>query len=115
MLYLASPYTDPDPEVEAARFRAVCTAAAALMRRGEFVFSPIAHAHAIALAGDLPGQFGEYWHTYARQMLEACDSFAILMLPGWADSVGVRAEHDIAVALGLSVAFLPPVPAEVLP
>ena len=54
MIYLASPYTHHDPEVRLERYRAVCRAAAGLIRQGRVVFSPIAHSHAITEHG-LPG------------------------------------------------------------
>ena len=41
MIYLAAPYSATDPAVEQQRYDAVCRAAAALMRRGMEIFSPI--------------------------------------------------------------------------
>lgn len=38
--YLASPYSDPDPEVRAQRYRSACKAAAYLLLRGHTVYSP---------------------------------------------------------------------------
>ena len=54
LIYLASPYSDPDPWVKENRFLAVCTKAAKMMSEGAYVFSPIAHTHPIAKYG-LPG------------------------------------------------------------
>ena len=51
MIYLASPYTHCDHAVRLERYRAVCRAAAGLIRRGRVVFSPIAHSHAITEHG----------------------------------------------------------------
>jgi len=51
MIYLASPYTSDDPAVRQQRFEAACRAAAAMIRQGQTVFSPIAHSHAICAFG----------------------------------------------------------------
>ncbi len=50
-IYLATPYTDFDPAVRAARFFAVNKVAAHLMKKGFLVFSPISHTHPIVISG----------------------------------------------------------------
>jgi Domain of unknown function (DUF1937). len=45
MIYLASPYSHPDPLVREARFDAACRAMADLVHAGQIVFSPIVHGH----------------------------------------------------------------------
>ena len=67
MIYLASPYSHPDPKVREARWREACRTAAFLMKGGQFVFSPIAHRHPIAEFG-LPGGW-EFWERFDREML----------------------------------------------
>ena len=52
MIYLASPYTHDDPNVERERYESVCTVCAKFARLGKHVYSPIAHWHPIALAHD---------------------------------------------------------------
>jgi hypothetical protein len=105
LVYLASPYSHFDPAVQEARFQAVCRCAAEMMRGGDHVFSPIAHTHPIAAHG-LPGDW-EFWQSYDRLMLSRCNELAVLCLPGWRESVGVRAEIDIAGRLGLPARFIP--------
>ena len=102
--YLASPYSHGDPAVREARFRAVCEHVADLMRRGAFIYSPIAHSHPVAEFG-LPGDWA-YWEAFDRQMLSRCDDLAVLCLPGWEESVGVRAEIGIAREFGMPVRFI---------
>ena len=41
MIYLASPYSDPDPAVRQSRFEAACKATAEMLRAGLIVFSPV--------------------------------------------------------------------------
>ena len=105
MIYLASPYSHPLAEMRQRRFEAVCKAAAKLMGMGLHVFSPIAHTHPIALAGDLPKDW-DYWEQYDRAMLKACSKVIVLQLPGWQDSKGVTAEVSIALDMGLEVEWM---------
>ncbi|MBM4398653.1 MAG: hypothetical protein FJ087_23570, partial [Deltaproteobacteria bacterium] len=60
LTYLASPYSDRDPDVPEGRYRAACAVAAIPCARGELVFSPIAHGHGIAPSGLLPVSWA-YW------------------------------------------------------
>lgn len=100
--YLASPYTDPDPQLRSARYEAVCAAAAAMMREGFLVFSPIAHSHPLA-AYDLPVEF-DYWQRHCLSFLDYwATELCVLTLSGWQDSVGVATEIDCALKLGLPV------------
>ena len=104
MIYLASPYSDDNPAVRGYRFLEVCRAAAKMMREGQHVFSPIAHSHPIAQFG-LPGDW-LYWEAFDRWFIERCEKVVVLMLPGWKESRGVRAEIRIAEELGKPVEYL---------
>lgn len=109
LVYLATPYSHPDPTVRERRFQVVNRAAANLMRKGLHVFSPISHTHPIALAGDLPKGW-DYWQAYDRTMLRACGKVVVLMQEGWRESVGVQGEIAIAREMGLPVEFVEPAP-----
>ncbi len=98
MIYLASPYSHPDPAVREHRYREACRSAARLMRAGHHVFSPIAHSHGIAEHG-VPGDWA-YWESLDRHLLKMCDEMGVLMLDGWYESKGVQAEIRIARELG---------------
>lgn len=104
MIYLASPYSHPDPVVREERFRAACRATAALLRAGEVVFSPIVHSHPL-VGFTLPTAWA-FWERIDRVYLERCDEVVVLMLDGWNESVGVREEIGIARRAGKRVRFL---------
>lgn len=104
-IYLATPYSDPDPKVRQVRFEAVNKVAARLMLEGNIVFSPISHTHPIALAGDLPKGW-EFWKKMDESFLEWCDELHIYCTDGWMESVGVCAEHNIAIELSKPVIFI---------
>ena len=103
--YLACPYSHPDPVVRRMRFEICNHAAGALMAQGHAVYSPISHSHPIALAHDLPAGW-DFWQRQDMAMLERCQRLAVLMLPGWRDSVGVMAEIREALRLGLPVEYV---------
>jgi hypothetical protein len=108
LIYLASPYTHRDPDVQERRFRAACQHAAHMLRAGRQVFSPIVHGHPICRHG-LPGDW-IFWEPFCRTVLERCDRFVILKLPGWETSAGIANETEIAAELKLPVEHEDPMP-----
>jgi Domain of unknown function (DUF1937) len=51
MIYLASPYSHPDPVVREARFDAACRATVDLIRTGQPVFAPVVMGHPLVRYG----------------------------------------------------------------
>jgi hypothetical protein len=107
MIYLAIPYSHPDPDVRENRFLIANRVAAMLFKSGEHVFSPISHSHPIKMAGELPGGF-DFWEKYDRCMIEMCKELLVVQCDGWEESVGVTAEIEIARSLGIPVRFVDP-------
>jgi hypothetical protein len=107
LVYLACPYSDPDPSVREARFHASNRAAAGLMAQGVMVFASISHSHPIAIDGDLPKGW-DFWERYDRAMLSCCCRVIVLCLPGWRESTGVQAEIKIAEEMGIPVEYIEP-------
>ena len=101
MIYLASPYSDPDPSVRRWRFEAACKATAQMLRAGLIVFSPVVHSHPLTQYG-LPTDW-KFWHRYDLVYLEACSAMAVLTLDGWRESEGVS--NEIKAANDLGIAF----------
>lgn len=111
MIYVASPYSHPDPRCQNERFWQVCRYTAQLIKAGNLAFSPIAHSHPVAFIGEMEGNF-ETWQRWCLRMLDACDVLYVLTLPGWQNSHGVMAEINHANRLGLSVLFVDPITEE---
>ena len=106
MIYLASPYSDPDPRVREQRFQAACQATAALLLSGAVVFSPIVHGHPLVSHG-LPTEW-TFWAKLDQQFLRRCDEVVVLTLDGWRGSKGVQHELKLASALGKPVRYIAP-------
>lgn len=106
-IYLASPYSDPDPLVMQARYELVRAHAAEMMWNGEHVYSPIVHSHPMAVAHDLPRDHA-FWKEYNMAMLATASALVVLMLDGWDRSTGVEWEIIEAGQLGLTRTYVPP-------
>lgn len=103
--YLASPYSHPDATIREARYLEAVRATALLMNAGEIIFSPIAHSHPIAVNHSLPLDW-QFWEAYDRAFIQHCEGVIVLMLDGWRESKGVKAEIEIAKGLGWPVRYL---------
>ncbi len=91
MIYLASPYSDPDEQIVEKRYEAAAKATFWLLSRHAWVYSPIVHCHELAKKFRLPKEF-DYWENYNKAMLRKADSLFILTEQGWFKSKGVQVE-----------------------
>jgi hypothetical protein len=109
LIYVASPYSSPNREMEETRNTAVAVAMGWLMNTYADLsfFSPICHTHPIAVLCKLPGNW-EYWKQYDEAMLSRCDEIWVLCLAGVEESKGVNAELAFAETLGLPIKYLYP-------
>ena len=105
MIYLASPYSSPDPLIVRTRFLLAEQVTAILMAQGHYVYSPIVHCHELSAKFALPTDF-EYWKGYNIDMIRRCDALYILALPGWEESKGVAGELAFAKSAGLEIAYV---------
>ena len=107
MIYLATPYSNDDPAVRQHRYEVVTKVAAALMLKGKMVISPITHSHPlVVINGQSPSW--EYWKDFDSQLMSLCDKLIVLKLPGWAISVGVKSEIELARSLDLAIKYMFP-------
>lgn len=103
--YLATPYTDYC-QGRTAAFQHAAEAAAALLRRGLLVYSPIAHSHPIAEHGRLDPCDQHLWMALDLEMLDRCNSLLVVQMPGWNESAGVAAEIAHAEATEKPISYL---------
>ena len=106
MIYLASPYSHPDPLVRQGRFDVACRAAARLISAGRPVIAPVVQGHPLVRFG-VRGDWS-FWAPLAREYIARCDEVVVLQLDGWRESEGVRAEMALARELGKRVDYLEP-------
>ena len=103
-VYLASPYSHPDPEVRASRFIAACKKAAQYASKGIPVFCPIAHSHPIAEFMDESARMSfELWMKMDLPLVRMASELHILCIEGWRSSRGVTREIEYATQVGIPV------------
>jgi len=112
-VYLATPYSHPNPAVSQARFEAINRVAACIINEGHVVYSPISHTHPIAMTGLLPeeaeGTCGENWEFWEEQdmpFLDWCDELWVYMADGWEESTGVDQEITMILAAEKPVRYI---------
>jgi hypothetical protein len=109
VIYLASPYSSPYKWKRLQRFLEVAKAVGALKDRGIIAFSPICHSHPVTVhyLGDDHIAF-DNWKDFDTEMIRRCDALWVLMLEGWDQSEGIKAELEIAKSLGKEILYLEP-------
>ncbi len=111
LIYLAAPYTHPDPGISRRRLQRVNRYAAYLLSLQKLVFSPLSHGAQLGSA-DIPDSV---WYALGLRIMEGCDELHLLALDGWEDSDGVRMELERAWELDIPVYVVNPDTHEVLP
>lgn len=104
-IYIASPYTSPDPAIMEERYLAAEAYTAKLLSQSRWCYSPIVHCHSLSLHHSLPSSFS-YWKSYNTALLRVANALHILQLPGWEDSVGVTYEMTLAHHLTIPVTYI---------
>lgn len=105
MIYLASPYSNPDPLIVRNRFLLVEQATAELIKQKLFVWSPIVHCHELATKFGLPTD-AAFWAEYNFDFIRRSDAVFVLKIPGWDESKGVKMEISLANAAFIPLQFV---------
>lgn len=97
MIYLASPYSHPDPAVRRGRFILAAQTASLLTEycSHAFVYSPITHGHAMHENRELPESW-DFWRPRCRAAVMQSREVAFLIIDGWWESVGMATEYQWA-------------------
>lgn len=103
-IYLASPYSHPDPEVRRQRHIAACKKAAQYATKGIAHFAPIAQSHPVAdhMAEEKRMDF-ELWMKLDLPLLRMASELHVLCIEGWRSSRGMTREIEYADQLGIPV------------
>ena len=105
--YLATPYSKYPAGLEAA-FQMAAKAAAALVKAGVGVFSPIAHSHPIAIHGEIDAYSHEIWLPSDRPLMDAAKGMLIVTAAGYRESVGIQHEMEVFEAAGKPIMYMGP-------
>lgn len=111
-LYLATVYSRHPQGTEQA-YRDACQAAAWCVTRQIGVFSPIAYTHGVAVHGGIPLTDHAIWLPADRPLMDAARGLAVLMMPGWLESIGIAHEIGVFRDAGKPIVYLTwPLPEE---
>jgi len=105
MIYLASPYTHPDPLIRELRYLQALKVCAARLKAGQMIYSPIVHCHDMAKVFGLPKDIS-FWRPYNFHMIDLSEEFKILRLDGWEASQGIAEEKTYAEEQDIPVTYL---------
>ena len=103
MIYVASPYSSPDPIVQNRRAHQVIDFCARGIRKGFVFLSPIAYAHNLACDHNLPKDANS-WMAFNLALLRRSEAVYVVCLHGWMESQGVGIELKVAQTLNIPVA-----------
>jgi len=104
LYYLACPYYHKDPKIMSKRVSTVTRACGYLMKSGFYCFSPITQNHQIRKQCKIESGW-KIWEKYDSTLLEHCDELIVLMLEGWKESKGVKAEIELAKKLKMPIRY----------
>lgn len=111
-IYLACPYTSPDPGVQLERVELASIVAARIMLNGFAVYSPITHGHVVAQHLPRFADTGhEFWMDQCLPMVAKASALVVLPMAGWRKSRGVcdemafALEHNIPIGMVQRIAY----------
>jgi Domain of unknown function (DUF1937) len=97
VVYLAAPYSNPDPLIVEARMNAFLDIDALLIEQGYVTVSPLSKHFILNRGRKIPGDWA-YWEAYSKQLLSACSELLVMTsIPGWKESTGVKGEIQWAI------------------
>lgn len=102
-IYLAIPYSIYNDKEREYAFETANYIAYRYVMEGKTVFSPISHSHSIAKYGT-PASF-DFWRKFDLEMLAVCKTLVVIMMPGWENSIGIKAEIEEAERLGMFILY----------
>lgn len=106
MIYLASPYSHPDPAIREERYiRASKVLVELYLWRELWAYSPIVHCHELAKTFQLPRD-AQFWKGYNTHMLLLATELHVIRLDGWDTSAGVQFEVDTANKAEIPVRYV---------
>lgn len=91
MIYIAGPYSHPDPLVRKQRYEAHASYLESRIKQKLTAYSPIVNFHAFAIKRNLPYS-ADYWENINYTFLEQCDELHVLEIKGLLESVGTYKE-----------------------
>jgi len=109
MIYLASPYSDPDPDVRQFRYEAAEEFVwEQTFVKERFIYSPIVYMHNAGLRFGGATDAKTFAHANYLSFSKSASALWILTIPGWRTSIGTKLEYIWAKKLDRPFHFVDP-------
>lgn len=105
-IYLASPYTAKSKSTRQRRYNQVLKFLSEQTSKGEVLFSPIVHSHAMLKYLPSENFTWEHWAKIDHIFIDNSDGVLVLKIPGWKKSKGIAAEVEYAKGTGKEVVYV---------
>lgn len=105
LVYIGSPYSNPDPAVREENFNIVSRLAARKCSNGKVAFSPITYGHTLIGFKHMPTNW-EFWKSFCLAFLEHADELLVYKMPGWENSRGLAEEIEFAIERNIKITWL---------
>lgn len=104
VLFISAPYGNADDKEK--RAEQIRDYSAGLLAEGVKVICPMTLGLALANNGkfELP-KSTEFWLDWTLTLLKKCDEMIVLCFDGWEDSVGVKAEIEVATQNNIPITY----------
>jgi hypothetical protein len=119
--YTASPYTAlgktgrEAEDLEALRYFVITDVIARLtLLHGITLLGPITTSHNLKLAQPELGTTWDFWKTIDENFMRVSDVLLVVMMEGWAQSIGVKAEIELAKKFHKEIIYMNPVTLELV-
>lgn len=90
-IYLACPYSHPEPAIQQERLEKVSRVAGLLIQKDFLVYSPVSHGVNIAKHCAMNGDY-KTWQNHCLSMLRRSKYAIALLLKGYEESIGMNDE-----------------------
>ena len=101
-VYLASPFSHPDPEVRKERVAAIAKITARLIAEGHIVFSPWAYTAEIQKDGRPPAG----WYHFTLRQLAGCTHLLVVKMDGWQESEVSKRKSPLRWVRGMPIEYM---------
>lgn len=107
MIYVSSPFTHSDAEIQNDRVHKTGKFVASLLQNDTTAISPVLYGLAILPHMSSDDTTWAAWSRMCEDILKKCDSMIVLGMDGWDKSRGVTEEIELAKSFGIPIAYVP--------
>ena len=105
-IFVSGPFNTSDEELKLKRVKTISKYCSDLFRLGITPVSALLTGLKIAEYNNLPTDTNT-WVKYSEDMVEGCNELHVLMIDGYLESSGIKAEINKAIELNILVKYIP--------